>query len=223
MRQSKHPSAIPWLARRLCAILALAALNGLGGASGANAAEPGATEPCGAQVYHQFDFWIGDWLVYDGDSGKLVATDHVKKRQDGCVVEQNLAFSTDMYRRPGVAHRLSGTSVSRFDGEQWLQLWADNQWGAIAMKGTLRPDGSMELDSVIPSRGRDVRLIWTPEPGGVVRISQFVASTGTGKWDRDDDLLYRPDRKHRQASQSSSDASTPCRRSASTNGPRCAR
>jgi hypothetical protein len=175
----------------------------------ARAAEPVATKPCDAAPYHQFDFWLGDWRVYDGVTGQLVAKDHIETQFAGCVVQQTMSFVTDMYRRPGVAYRLAGASTSRFDGQQWLQLWVDNQWGAIIMKGTPTKDGAMVLDTVIPSRGRDVRLIWKLEPGGVVRILQYVADTGSGKWEEYGDLIYRREAVSPAAPHASSGASTP--------------
>jgi hypothetical protein len=179
------------------------------GLSSAQAAEPAATKPCDAAPYHQFDFWLGDWRVYDGVTGQLVATDHIELQFAGCVVQQTLSFVTDMYRRPGVAYRLAGASTSRFDGQQWLQLWVDNQWGAIIMKGAPTKEAAMVLDTVIPSRGRDVRLIWKLEPGGVVRILQDVADTGSGKWEQYGDLIYRRAGPGAAAPQASSGASTP--------------
>ena len=91
---------------------------------------------CDTPAHHQFDFWVGDWQVFDAATGKQVAFDRVEKREEGCIVEQNLTFLTDLYRRPGAPYRLSGMSVNRYDGEAWLELWADNQWGAIAMRGS---------------------------------------------------------------------------------------
>jgi len=175
----------------------------------AGAAEPVATKPCDAAPYHQLDFWLGDWRVYDGTNGQLVAKDHIETQYAGCVVQQTMSFVTDMYRKPGVAYRLAGASTSRFDGQQWLQLWVDNQWGAIIMKGAPSKDGDMVLDTVIPSRGRDVRLIWKREPGGVVRILQYVAPTGSGKWEQYGDLIYRREAVGAAATQASSGASTP--------------
>jgi hypothetical protein len=191
-------SAARELRRRLGLGLIITTLGVFTAASAAGAVDPVAAHPavvvpCAAPAYHQLDFWLGDWLVYDGDTGQLVAKDRIDKRFADCVVEQNLTFISDMYLRPGVAFRLSGLSVSRFDGERWLQLWADNQWGAIAMQGAADKDGSMVFNTVIPSRGRDVRLIWRPQPGGVVRILQYVAPAGTGKWEKYGDLIYRPD------------------------------
>jgi hypothetical protein len=180
--------------------MVVALLLGLLGLTPALAAEPVTTKPCDAAPYHQFDFWLGDWRVYDGTNGQLVAKDHIEMQFSGCVVQQTLDFVTDMYRKPGVAYRLAGASTSRFDGQQWLQLWVDNQWGAIIMKGAPTKDGDMVLDTVIPSRGRDVRLIWKRQPGGVVRILQYVADTGSGKWEPYGDLIYRPEPAAPQAS-----------------------
>jgi hypothetical protein len=189
--------------------LAFALFLGMLGLPPAQAAEAAATKPCDAAPYHQFDFWLGDWRVYDGTNGQLVAKDHIELQFEGCVVQQTLNFVTDMYRKPGVAYRLAGASTSRFDGQQWLQLWVDNQWGAIIMKGAPAKDGDMVLDTVIPSRGRDVRLIWKRQPGGVVRILQYVADTGSGKWEQYGDLIYRPEPAKTAALQASNGASTP--------------
>ena len=62
---------------------------------------------CDTPQHHQFDFSLGDWQVFDA-TDKLVAFDRVEKRYDGCVVEQNMTFVTDLYRRPGASQRLSG-------------------------------------------------------------------------------------------------------------------
>ena len=54
---------------RLQVVLAFVALV----ASGAPAA---LQKPCASPEYHQFDFWIGDWDVFDSDS--TTATAHVR-------------------------------------------------------------------------------------------------------------------------------------------------
>jgi hypothetical protein len=77
------------------------------------------------------------------------------------------------------------------------------------MKGAPTKDAAMVLDTVIPSRGRDVRLIWKLEPGGVVRILQDVGDTGSGKWQQYGDLIYRRAPVGASAPQASSGASTP--------------
>ena len=97
---------------------------------------------CDTPQHHQLDFWVGDWQVFDAETNQLVAFDRVEKHSEGCIVQENLTFLTDMYRRPGVKYRLAGIGVNRFDGEQWLQMWADNQWGAIFLRGA--PDADRQ-------------------------------------------------------------------------------
>ena len=149
---------------------------------------------CDTPQHHQFDFWVGDWQVFDADTHQLVAIDRVEKHTQGCIIQQNLTFLTDLYRRPGVKYRLAGISINRFDGDAWLQMWADNQWGAIFLRGAPDAKGAMVLISAIPSRNRDVKLVYEREADGTVRNLQYVAPAGSGKWVKYGDLIYRPNR-----------------------------
>ena len=149
---------------------------------------------CDTPQHHQLDFWVGDWQVFDAATNQLVAFERVEKHSEGCIVQENLTFLTDMYRRPGVKYRLAGIGVNRFDGENWLQMWADNQWGAIFLRGAPDADGNMVFVTVIPSRKRDVKLVYENRPDGTVRILQYVAPAGSGKWVKYGDLIYRPNR-----------------------------
>jgi hypothetical protein len=149
---------------------------------------------CDTPQHHQLDFWVGDWQVFDAETKQLVAFEHVEKHSQGCIVQENLTFLTDMYRRPGVKYRLAGIGVNRFDGENWLQMWADNQWGAIFLRGAPDADGNMIFVTVIPSRKRDVKLKYENRPDGTVRILQYVAPAGSGKWVKYGDLINRPNR-----------------------------
>ena len=153
--------------------------------------------PCAGTENHQLDFWLGDWQVYDGKTKALIATDHIDALYGHCVIRQQMQFKGATYRRTGTPFSLAGMSISRFDGQQWVQMWADNQWGAILMKGTRRDDGAIELTSATPSRGRDMRLIWRPVTGGV-NIEQFGARAGSGEWERYIDLEYRRAAKTRR-------------------------
>jgi hypothetical protein len=202
-RRSAH--GIRRLAMHLTATAPAAALLGLAAivadpSAPALAAEAAAlqqtTAPstCDTLQHHQLDFWVGDWQVFDANTNQLVAFDHVEKHSEGCIIQENLTFVTDLYRRPGVKYRLAGIAVNRFDGETWLQMWADNQWGAIFMRGTPTADGGMEFVTAIPSRHRDVKLVYENHPDGTVRILQYVAPAGSGKWVKYGDLINRPNR-----------------------------
>jgi hypothetical protein len=149
---------------------------------------------CDTPQHHLMDFWVGDWQVFDAATKERVALDRIEKLYEGCVVEQHLTFLTDLYRRPGVKVRLAGIAVNRFDGESWLQMWADNQWGAILLRGRPNASGNMEFVSVIPSRHRDVRLVYEKHADGTLSILEYVAPAGSGKWVKYGDLLYRRNR-----------------------------
>lgn len=149
---------------------------------------------CDQPQHRQLDFWLGDWQVFDGATRQLVAYDRIEKTYAGCVVEERLRFLTDMYRRPGVLARLAGVAISRFDGESWLQMWADNQWGAIVLRGAPNAAGDMEFLTVTPSRHRDVKLIYHMHVDGTLEILQYVAPAGSGKWTQYGDLIYRRNR-----------------------------
>jgi hypothetical protein len=149
---------------------------------------------CDTPQHHQLDFWVGNWQVFDAATNQLVAIERVEKHSEGCIVQENLTFVTDMYRRPGVKYRLAGIGINRFDGENWLQMWADNQWGAIFLRGAPDADGNMVFVTVIPSRKRDVKLVYENRPDGTVRILQYVAPAGSSKWVKYGDLIYRANR-----------------------------
>ena len=177
---------------RLRCALSLAALAVCADSPAGALEQTTAPASCDTPHHHQLDFWLGDWQVFDGGTNQLVAYDRVVKEYEGCVVLESLTFLTDMYRRPGVKARLAGMAVNRFDGDSWLQMWADNQWGAILLRGAPNADGNLEFVTVIPSRHRDVKLVYEKHADGTLRILQYVAPAGSGKWSQYGDLIYRP-------------------------------
>ena len=48
--------------------------------------------------------------------------------------------------------------------------------------------------TVVPSRNRDVRLVYETRQDGSLRILQYVAPAGSGKWVKYGDLSYRRNR-----------------------------
>ena len=194
-RKVAQPSSLA-----IAAVCAAIAAGSLPGAAPVMAAETQVLEQsstaasCDTPQHHQLDFWVGDWQVFDADTHQLVAFDRIEKHAEGCIVQQNLSFITDMYRRPGVKYRFGGMSVNRFDGERWIQMWADNQWGAILMYGTVAKDGTLVLTSVVPSRNRDIKDTWEKQADGSLRNLHFVSPAGSGQWKKYGDLIYRPNR-----------------------------
>ncbi len=41
---------------------------------------------CCIELYNSFDFWIGDWTVYDVN-GKVIGNNRIEKQYDNCVLQ----------------------------------------------------------------------------------------------------------------------------------------
>jgi hypothetical protein len=52
----------------------------------------------------------------------------------------------------------------------------------------------MVFTSIIPSRNRDLKIIWEKHSDGTVRNVEYVAPAGSQKWEKYGDLIYRRNR-----------------------------
>ena len=103
---------------------------------------------CCTETYNQFDFWIGDWVVFD-TTGKEVGKNNIVKIQDNCVMQESWVSKT-----------MTGTSYNyyNFVDSTWNQLWVDNQGSSLVLKGQLI-DGKMVLKSEL-LKGQRVDLYY---------------------------------------------------------------
>src|SRR5205085_3224967 len=112
-------------------------------AGAASAAEPTASPaPCADPATRQFDFWIGDWDVFNPD-GKQVGTNRIAPLY-GCVLHES-------WKAMKV---VEGQSFNRYDADRgvWHQTWVDNAGSLLLLEGGFR-DGAMVLsDATTPGR-----------------------------------------------------------------------
>ena len=96
--------------------------------------------PCSGEKYSQFDFWEGNWNVYNSE-GKLVGTNELIKMQNNCVMQENWVSKSGPSR---------GTSYNYYNktDDSWNQVWVDNSGFSLVLKGKLI-DGKMILKSDI--------------------------------------------------------------------------
>ena len=130
--------------------------------------------PCESPEAAQFDFWIGDWDVFD-PAGKQVGTNRIE-RLYACGVHENWEGG-----------KLKGQSFNRWvPGRRvWHQTWADSAGGLLLLEGSFR-DGAMILsDATVPGR-KDTAAVneiqWTPSPDGSVRQLWRVTPDGGATW-----------------------------------------
>jgi hypothetical protein len=132
-----------------------------------------ATPPCAAGAHREFDFWVGEWDVRDGE-GKAAGTNTITNEEKGCAIVEHW-------------HSVqggTGQSLNFYDpaAKQWNQVWI-SAGTVLHMKGNFS-DGSMRLEGPLQYLGQDkitiLRGTWTPLPDGRVR-QLFEESTDDGK------------------------------------------
>jgi hypothetical protein len=126
------------------------------------------TCPCCSGSYTAFDFWLGDWSVYN-TAGQVVGTNRIVELQDGCVLQENWEASDQSN---------TGTSYNFFDktDSTWNQVWISNSGFILKLKGNLNDSGAMVLKSDLLSNQNGIfyhQITWTNNNDGSV----------TQKWD----------------------------------------
>jgi hypothetical protein len=131
--------------------------------------------PCERDArFREFDFWVGEWDVYDGD-GALVGENTIERRENGCVLVENWHG----------AQGSTGMSINYLDKitDEWVQIWHAAGGYQIDIRGGLSDDG-MRLTGTIHYIGNGTtapfRGLWTPLPDGRVR-QYFEQSNDDGK------------------------------------------
>jgi len=157
---------------------------GVAVAAHAQTSPPSKPPSCSAPEYRQFDFWQGDWDVFD-PSGKIVGRNRIVAIHGGCALQENWSGAS--------GH--AGTSLNIFDidRKRWHQTWVDSNGGLLQLDGGI-VDGAMvlrgEAISDTPPKTTLQRITWTPQRDGRVRQLWESSSDGGKKWDVVFDGMY---------------------------------
>lgn len=125
--------------------------------------------------YAQFDFWIGEWDVFNAQEA-LVGQNSIGKRIAGCMLFESWAG------RGGSV----GQSINFIDPAtgRWKQIWVDGRGGLIDVEGGLK-DGSMVLEGIhvlADGSSEPFRGSWTPLTDGRVRQHLEQSRDGGKTW-----------------------------------------
>ncbi len=136
---------------------------------------------------HQFDFWIGDWEVFNSQ-GQLIAHNKIE------VVAGGFALLENWKVLPALG---GGTGKSlnsyRRATKQWQQYWVGSGGRTTEYKGGLVDGRMVMVAEQVQANGAIflTRGTWTPNADGTVR-QQFENSNDGGKtWQPGFDGLYR--------------------------------
>ena len=131
---------------------------------------------CNTDKHNEFDFWVGEWNVYD-TSGKLLGTNIVTKDLDNCLIEEH-------WESTGIN---KGSSYNYYNpaDSTWNQLWVDNQGTILKLKG-VASENKMTLRSDILLSNNNKKyynhITWTHNDDG------SVTQTWMYRNERDEDI-----------------------------------
>ncbi len=208
--------SIPLFSKHCLAIYGLAVAGACTGVD-SRAAEadkdikPAFQSPCASEVWwsdsgtrhSDFDFWVGEWMVFDRKSGRLNGIDLIEKDLGGCAIKQRWRHMNDDYSLAGAPWRMQGTSSSGIAADGlWHQQWVDNNGGLLQLKGKRNADGEMQLETdwmeFVDRKGTRHRTRhrwhWKPLPDGSIHNwgYQQRGLPEIGEWILYYDIEYRP-------------------------------
>ncbi|MEM7373519.1 MAG: hypothetical protein AAF587_33135 [Bacteroidota bacterium] len=122
---------------------------------------------------HEFDFWLGEWIVYKTGTDTVAGYSHIQSILDSVGLQEH-------YK--AVSGQFHGTSINKYNfaKQQWEQFWVDNSGLSLHIQGN-REDNKMVLGntaktlqgSTIYNRiswhdneDQTVRQVWEQSPDG---------------------------------------------------------
>lgn len=163
------------------------------GLGGFTRATPG--EPCSGPMHRRFDFWLGEWDVFN-PHGNQVGTNVVVSELDGCVVSEHWVGTGG----------IPGRSINTFDSEtgEWHQTWVSAAFSQhLRMAGGVDSEGRMVLAGRRDAVGRGFSLFneftWTAlgpnrvEQIGILRLPAFdIENSFVGIYERTGQVTPAP-------------------------------
>jgi len=149
-------------------------------------ARPAAACATEASPYRDFDFWVGEWDVYEPESDRKLGENSVTLRENGCLI-------VERWTGGGGG---TGMSMNFYDPleDAWRQVWQSAP-GFIDYTGGLDEAGRMVLEGTLHSNARGTsvpfRGRWTPNDDGTV-LQEFWQRDDNGEWQNWFKGLYRP-------------------------------
>ncbi|MCW8876152.1 MAG: hypothetical protein OQK04_02730 [Kangiellaceae bacterium] len=132
-------------------------------------------QPCQKEEYRQFDFWIGNWGVYDAKD-TLVGHNKIFPILEGCALSENWTSAKGNL----------GVSYNFYDAaeKKWHQTWIDQSGGSLYLDGEFK-NGKMVLSGYRPGKDGDQvlhKITWTPLKDGRVKQHWRASKDKGQKW-----------------------------------------
>lgn len=130
--------------------------------------------PCCTESHSQFDFWIGEWNVYD-TSGTLIGENEIVSLEDHCIISERWTGGKGT----------TGRSYNYYNGQDqtWNQVWVDNGGNPLVLKGSWNGKAMVLKGEIL--QGKQVKnyrnvVSWTPQSdGSVIQLWELHDADGT--------------------------------------------
>lgn len=125
---------------------------------------------CCTPPHRQFDFWLGEWMVFD-TAGKKLGENSIVKLEDQCILSEH-------WRGNGGG---TGRSFNYYDPSDstWNQLWLDKQGTILKLKGKAATDAMILISDWVEGQGGGKyynRITWKKnEDGSVLQLWEIMS------------------------------------------------
>jgi len=131
---------------------------------------------CCTDNHTSFDFWVGDWIVFD-TSGNKIGENRIEKLEGNCLINEHW---TGLKGSTGCSYNYYEPSDST-----WNQLWVDNQGSNLILKSRAESNKMILKSKFQKSPNGNLytnRITWTLNTDGSVTQRWDIA-------DENDQLL----------------------------------
>ena len=108
---------------------------------------------CCTEAHEAFDFWVGDWTVFDAN-GKILGTNSIHKEYGNCVLKEQWNSSGNT----------RGTSYNYYNAKEksWNQVWIDNSGFSLELKGTYDTNKMVLISTLLKGEKENYyhRITW---------------------------------------------------------------
>jgi hypothetical protein len=140
---------------------------------------------CCGEEYKQFDFWIGDWVVYT--NAEMVGFNKITKIESDCILRENWK---------SVVSSHTGSSYNFYDRNEkkWKHVWIGSDGMSLEVKGIFK-DRKMVMtgDEYTDDKGNRIinKVTWYVNTDGTVRQVWEQSKDGGQAFTIQFDGLYR--------------------------------
>ena len=135
--------------------------------------------------YREFDFWVGDWIVYRTGTEDTLGYSKIDSIVNGFAVQETYKSARSKY---------TGTSINKYNSVtgQWEQYYVDNTGLTLHLKGR-KKGNKMILENMLETADGNLgnRITWTEHKDGTVQQIWEQSSDDGESWSKIFDGVYK--------------------------------